>query len=273
MNDSKELGLLYGMRGDLYKASRRFPEAIADFTKAIEKNPDDRQALFLRGNSQYLAGRPDDAISDFLLILKKKSDDIEALYEMGNAHANKHEFAEAIRLFDKVSGLEPTHTLAMYSRAQAYYCLGAYEKALEEFQKCIKAGIYDEYCRIWTLIIMKQIKSDGYDRYAEEFKTYVSAAKTGEWIRIVSRYLLDLDAASEADVLTEARKAKSARETDERLCEAYFFLAVKNLQNGDKQSAAAFLQKSLDTNVYEFYEYVTAGVLLKSIRVADKQGI
>ncbi|MBI5639144.1 MAG: tetratricopeptide repeat protein, partial [Nitrospirae bacterium] len=61
VKDSKALGQIYGMRGDLFKSLRQFPPAIADFTKAIEMNPDDLQALFLRGNSHYLAGRSDDA--------------------------------------------------------------------------------------------------------------------------------------------------------------------------------------------------------------------
>ncbi|MCX5697998.1 MAG: tetratricopeptide repeat protein, partial [Candidatus Omnitrophica bacterium] len=78
-------GLAHGNQGN-------FPQAISDFTKAIEINPNDAEAYYNRGLVYGTQGNFPQAISDFTKAIEINPNDAEAYYNRGLAYYEKKEY-------------------------------------------------------------------------------------------------------------------------------------------------------------------------------------
>jgi lipoprotein NlpI len=63
----------------------------------------------------------------------------------------------------------------------------------------------------------------------------------------------------------EAREGKKAKELNDRLCEAYYYLGEHRLFEGDREGARKYFQKSIDTEVNWFIEYQLSKVMLRQM--------
>ncbi|HEY4743141.1 MAG TPA: hypothetical protein VIH45_00655, partial [Desulfuromonadaceae bacterium] len=122
-----------------------------------------------------------------------------------------------------------------------------------------------EYSYLYLLIATRLSKVDPADA-VERLNQYVSSNTPTKWIRIVSKFYLKIDNTSELDVLQEARKGKNEREINERLCEAYYYLGIKCLIDGNRNGAEEFFTKSVGTSIYSFREYEASKEMLAHIK-------
>ncbi len=72
------LGLSFFRKGQL-------DEAVAQFQKALEINPNDAEAHINLGNALFRKGQPDEAIAQFQKALEINPSDAEAHSNLGNA--------------------------------------------------------------------------------------------------------------------------------------------------------------------------------------------
>ncbi len=70
---------------DFTEAFKQLDKAIADFTKAIEKNPRFAEAYYFRGLVYYDKGQYDKAISDFTKAIEINARGAEAYSKRGIA--------------------------------------------------------------------------------------------------------------------------------------------------------------------------------------------
>jgi tetratricopeptide (TPR) repeat protein len=75
--------LAFAHRGAIYYHDNRFPEAIADLTRALRDDPDNRDYLFYRGQSNAILKQYAPAFADFDHIVRQHPDDTVALYWRG----------------------------------------------------------------------------------------------------------------------------------------------------------------------------------------------
>ena len=129
----------YNSRGLAYVGKGELNKAIADFTKAIELEPDYAAAAYSnRGGAYREKGEFDDAIADFTKAIELEPDCADTFSNRGGAYRNKGEFDEAIADFTKAIDLEPDFTLAYYGLGLAYDDKGEIEKAIGNFDKAIE---------------------------------------------------------------------------------------------------------------------------------------
>jgi tetratricopeptide (TPR) repeat protein len=107
----------YFNRAILKQRSDDHDRAIADYTEVIRLNPDYYLAYTFRGWSYAKRGDIDDAIADY---------------------------TEAIRLYP--------HSYAYYNRGKAYFELGKFAQALEDFQRAYNLDHLDKYVLVWLAI-------------------------------------------------------------------------------------------------------------------------
>lgn len=74
----------------------RYAEADAGFTKLLEQDPDDHEALLARGISRLKLGRLDAAVADFTRALELSPADREALRQRAQAYVYLARYSEAI---------------------------------------------------------------------------------------------------------------------------------------------------------------------------------
>jgi tetratricopeptide (TPR) repeat protein len=116
----------------------RYDEAIEEYNKAIELNPEFVEAYQKRGGI-YNAEKNefDKAIADFDKAIKLDPEFALAYTGRGMAYAFKHEFDKAIADFDKAIKLDPG-AVNYFVRGCVYAEVGESNKAISDLEKCIE---------------------------------------------------------------------------------------------------------------------------------------
>jgi len=94
---------------------------IADYTKAIEIDPDYLSAYIYRGYAYTRIKDYDHAIADFTAVLRFRPDDINVLYLRAKAYNSKSDYNRAITDFTSIIRIKPDDVTAYYLRGDMYY--------------------------------------------------------------------------------------------------------------------------------------------------------
>ena len=108
------------------------------------------------------------------------------------------------------------------------------------------------------------------DTATTELQKYLSGranGKTEDWVAKIGQYLAGQLA--EREFLAAAKNADPKKEAGQ-LCEAYFYAGSKRLLAGDKAAAADYFQKSIATDMKDYYEYASAAAELKFLKGQTK---
>lgn len=145
---------------ELYKADR-YDEAVVEFTKTIEIDPNYPDAHYNRGVSYYVLKQYDLAIADLSIAIERDTKDFYAYYWRGVAYADKEQSDLAIADFNKVIQFSDsavltklaTEKLAIqaseYNRqGVALFSQGKNDEAIAEFSKAIQ--VYTNYPSAYT---------------------------------------------------------------------------------------------------------------------------
>lgn len=151
--------------------------AIVNYNKAIEKNPKNAKAFYMRGGANFYLKKYNQAIEDFNKAIKLNSNNEEivkiyviigncysrldnkekafdnystaielkpaqyvAYMNRGSILCGMNKFKKAIADFNKAIELFPNNPSLYLNRAFAYYKLKDYKAALEDYNKAIKTN-------------------------------------------------------------------------------------------------------------------------------------
>ncbi len=95
----------YKNRGNACLEIGDYQGAIADYTQAIDINPNYIDAYYCRGNAYYDLEKYEDAIADYTQIIKINFNYVEAYYNRGNAQLALGDKQNAIEDFQKAANL------------------------------------------------------------------------------------------------------------------------------------------------------------------------
>ncbi|MEO6830567.1 MAG: tetratricopeptide repeat protein [Chitinophagaceae bacterium] len=123
------------------KANKKnYSEAIADFTSAIELDPNNTIAYLERGKAKRELNDNNGADTDWATgqrILDALDNGLKSI-EAGNAAYNEDDYANAVEHYNKAIPHTPTITSTYYYRGCAKQYLDNYKGALEDFDKSIE---------------------------------------------------------------------------------------------------------------------------------------
>jgi tetratricopeptide (TPR) repeat protein len=114
------------------------PMDVADYTKALEANPRDAKAYYLRGLANSEKGQYDQAIADFTKVLEINPKDAQAYLNRGRAYSDKKQYGRAVSDYSKVIEISPRNEEAYNSRGVAYGKQGQYDQAIADFTKVLE---------------------------------------------------------------------------------------------------------------------------------------
>jgi tetratricopeptide (TPR) repeat protein len=166
-------------RGIAYKQEGRFPEAIAEFEKALEANPDDAFALSnlahiylqqgkleessrlidrslkvnpgnpfahsIRGEILFGEDNMEEAAVVFEEVLNLKPNDIYAHSKLGVIYRKQGRMEEAASILKRGLEINPDDPSLHHALGDVYAWLGNDEEAVAEYQKAIDLDPEDEY--------------------------------------------------------------------------------------------------------------------------------
>ena len=168
----------YFENGKIALESNNFIKAIDDFTKAIEKDPDNNMAYYYRGlsnlykmelekaaidfskvinnDSTYpdaynnrglaytLMGNMDMAIQDLDKAIELDSNFAQAYVNRGTVYTNWNNSKEALNDFNRALELDQNNPMAFYQLGMVYYRMKDYDEAESNFLKSINFGLIKE---------------------------------------------------------------------------------------------------------------------------------
>lgn len=130
----------YLNRANAYLIRGRDAEALADFNRSIELEPDFAPTYYNRGSALMHLNRFDEAAADFTRAIELSPEFSTAYLQRGVTRFYQNRYDEAIRDFDRTIELEPRAADAYYNRAQCLYAQEHYEAAMRDIAICRELG-------------------------------------------------------------------------------------------------------------------------------------
>ena len=130
--------MAYSNRAAAYLYKGQYDLVMADCNKAIELDPELAMAYNNRGAAYATKGELDQAIADFDKAIELAPELAMAYNNRGAAYATKGELDKAIADFDKAIELDPDYAKAYFGRGLTYYLKGEVAKAVSDLEKCIE---------------------------------------------------------------------------------------------------------------------------------------
>jgi len=118
-----------------------YEAAIAQFTRAFQRNPVFAEAYYNRGLVDLAIGQLGQAISDFSKAVQIKQGFIEGYESRGPIYVAMSQYDQAILDFTKVIENDPDSAETYFRRSLACYANGQYDRAWEDVRKIQSLGL------------------------------------------------------------------------------------------------------------------------------------
>ncbi|MCB2194365.1 MAG: tetratricopeptide repeat protein [Bacteroidetes bacterium] len=124
--------------GKDFVASGNYDDAIEQFTKLIDENPEYTEAYVARADAYEKAGKKAEAASDYKRATAFEDKDESIYYNAGRLYYELEEYKEAIPMLAKVTALDKKHINAYKYKMESHIALEQYDKALKESNSLIE---------------------------------------------------------------------------------------------------------------------------------------
>ncbi len=239
----------FALRGKIYAEIDKYDSAESDFTKSIELNPVRLDPYYQRGICKTNQGRYEAAIEDFSKVVDADASDLQALYCRASAYKYAGNLDKALADFKRAEqASKDSHAI---SRQIAFinYEKGDMPAAEKQFARTLEITPTDLYSAIFLHIAQaKQGKPSEIAKNAEKLKDIA------DWPAPALKML-----AGQLSPEQCVEQASSTKPGDQwRLSGALFYAGEKALFDGDKEKAASFFKKCVDTKDSKALEYIYA---------------
>ena len=137
VRESPSLAMSHNMMGIEYNNMGQYKNAIDEYTKALEIEPEKYIALFNRANSFNNMKEYNMALKDYNIGLLKDSLNAKAICDRGNVYSDMRRYDEAIADYTKAIKIYPEYSNAYNNRGNVFANLKEYEKAIEDYSMAI----------------------------------------------------------------------------------------------------------------------------------------
>jgi tetratricopeptide (TPR) repeat protein len=128
-------------RGIALAREGQYESAIAQFTRAFQRNPVFAEAYYNRALVDLAIGQLGQAISDFTKAVEIKPAFIDGYAGRGDINVAMNSYEQAITDFTKVIELDPDSAETYFKRSLACYANGQYDRAWQDVNKIQSLGL------------------------------------------------------------------------------------------------------------------------------------
>ena len=143
--DRDNLATAYKNRGDAYDDKGQYDQALEDYGRAVETNPQDAEAFNSRGTTYIALGRYELAIGDFDRSVRINPASPVALGNRCFAKAVLGELEQALTDCNEALHIKPKYPGAYAPRALAYLKLKRYDAAIADYTSQLRGRPDDPY--------------------------------------------------------------------------------------------------------------------------------
>jgi tetratricopeptide (TPR) repeat protein len=125
-------------RGRELLEKREYVEALLNLNKAIELDPNQASAFFLRGNIKDNFEDRHGAMKDYNMAIEKNPKFADALFARGNVKMKLQDYYGAVDDYSAAIALNENFVEAYFNRGKAKQYLSAYQDAINDCTKIIQ---------------------------------------------------------------------------------------------------------------------------------------
>jgi serine/threonine protein kinase/cytochrome c-type biogenesis protein CcmH/NrfG len=127
----------FNKRGLAHASMRNYEQAIYDYSKAIQLDPQYAEAHNNRSAAHLMMENYGQALVDCNRAIELAPDFIAAYVNRGIAHTGLRDYVKALADYDKVIELNPNNVYAYYNRGNTYVWMGKYKEGLADYDQAI----------------------------------------------------------------------------------------------------------------------------------------
>ena len=244
--------LVYNNRGLFLQHQGRLKDAMADFNAALQIDPKYAVAYANRGFTNQVDRNLPAAEADFSEAIKLDPKHPLFYSLRGTCRLSQLNTDGAIEDYNQAIRLDPQNPVAQADLGFAKYFARDYAGALASFDQSVAMNANMRYLNPWRSWVLVSIgKLEGLPPILEASSKRPESER--DWI---DQLVLFLNGKiSEQELVKAVEKATNANLKNAQLCEAYYFIAERRAQAGDKANAMAFYQQVTKTNAVDLSAY------------------
>ena len=123
------------------KEKEELLKKIEEYSKKIEKNPNDASNYYNRGFTYFLLKKYEEAIKDYDKAIELNPNNASYYYNRGVNYGELEKYQEAIKDCDKAIELNPNNASYYFVRGYAYGELKKYQEAIKDYDKAIEFSL------------------------------------------------------------------------------------------------------------------------------------
>jgi len=125
-------------RGTAYFSNRQYEKAVADFNQAIKITPEDARVFNNRASAYEELGKFEEALADYTKAIQIDPMYVEAYFNRGTFYGKQGEYEKAIADLDKATEIDPRYYRAYYHKAIAAEHVGRWTEAIEAYSEFLR---------------------------------------------------------------------------------------------------------------------------------------
>jgi tetratricopeptide (TPR) repeat protein len=252
----------YNGRANIRRAKHDLTGALADYNRAIELNGSNPVAYYNRGLIKENRGDFDGALADLNPAIQLDPKNAAAYHTRAAVKSMKGDVDGALADYNRAIELDPKDAATYNNRADLHFAARNWDAALDDYShffELSKEGRDYPHLYVWLI----RARTGQMDAANKALADYLEArGNAGDWRSTIAAYLLDR--VSDGDLFAAAKSPDKNKETGQ-LCEAWFYVGMKKLISGDKDSARSCFNKSVATEQKNYTEYQFARAELKAL--------
>ena len=267
--DNNNLEAYYG-RGEAYYQLEDFNKAVKDFDKVLEINVQDAQAYLYRGYAYAGLNKYKNAIEDYSKSIDLNPDNANAYHNRGNAYKNIEAIDKALIDYTVAIELDPDNAQIYVDRAGIYYDLGDVKQEIADYTKAIE--IQPDYASAFELRGEAYEARDRDRKAIQDFATaaslYLQQSKNAEFKimfdRLKKKYQTIQPSKSNENYNQKLIDYTLAISQNPKNAEAYKNRGIVHKDLGETEKAIADLTRSISFNPQDPESYYSRGMVYQS---------
>jgi tetratricopeptide (TPR) repeat protein len=158
---------------DQETSPKKYQEAIEEYDKALEIDPNNINLCIEKGDSLYNLKKYDLAIEEYDKVLKINQNDPGAHFQRGRVLSKLKKYKEAIEEYNKVLELDPKDSHAHNNKGTSLDELGDIDGALKEYDKAlaITPNLVSAHYNKGNIFLKTQKYQEAIEEYDQAIKT------------------------------------------------------------------------------------------------------
>ena len=219
---------------------KKLQEALAFLARAIEKDPQNPQSVFLRGVVRENQGRWSAAIADYTRAIELSPGSPSPWQQRGSVYFKAGQFTNSVADFDRYLQLVPSRAAEHWQRGIACYYAGEFAKGQKQFELHQTVNPNDVENAVWHYLCVARQQG------ADKAKAGLLPIEGDRRVPLMEIYHLFQGRGTEAQIFAAVKKGSpSIEEENTRLFYAHLYLALYAEAAGDKKKTIQHLQQAV----------------------------